>query len=250
MQFTWENIKIYYETIGKKEPVIVLHGWGANHKSFNKLASLLQSKYQVYLIDLPGFGKSEEPFRPYNLNDYVRFLKAFIEMNKLENPILIGHSFGGRIAIRYSINNPVNKLILISSAGIKRFSFKTKCKILGYKLRKSYYKLTKQLFLLEKLTRSSGSSDYQASSSIMKQTMNKIIKENQRKELSKIKCETLLIWGKNDKTTPYKDGKVMRQKIKNSGLVTFKNSGHFPYIDEEYTFNQVIKFYLQVSDYQ
>lgn len=248
MEFISNKLKINYEKRGIGKPVILLHGWGSNLNSFNNIASVMETKYQVYLIDLPGFGSSEVPTKPYSLDEYVQMLEQFVKENEIVKPIIIGHSFGGRIGIRYSINNEISKLILIDSAGIRRFSLKVKVKILNYKIKKWYYNKTNNISKLEKLQDSSGSIDYQNASPIMKQTLSLIVNENQKKELSKVKCETLIMWGKNDKVTPYKDAKLMNLRIKNSGLVTFDSSGHFPYIEEEYEFIEVLKHYLQIGD--
>lgn len=82
----------------------------------------------------------------------------------------------------------------------------------------------------------------------MKKTMINIINTNQTKELKNILVPTLLLWGKNDLQTPYKDAILMNKKIKDSGLVTFNHSGHFPFIDEEYLFLKVLSSFLEVGD--
>lgn len=247
MNFIYDNININYETKGNGEVIIILHGWGRSIDDFLEISNILSNKYQVYLIDLPGFGKSDTPQSAYNLDDYVLFLKRFIEFKKINNPIIIGHSFGGRIALRYASLYKVNKMILISSAGIKRFSLKVKVKIISYKLKKWYYRTFNKVSSYEKLIASSGSADYVSSNDIMKKTLSNVVNVDQRKELKEIDAEVLLMWGKNDNATPYKDALLMNKKIKNSGLVTF-NSGHFPFLEDSYSFKMVIKQYLEIGD--
>ncbi len=247
MNFIYENININYEVIGKAEPIIILHGWGRSLDDFLDIAGVLSEKYQVYIIDLPGFGKSDIPRESYVLDDYVLFLKKFIDSKNISNPIIIGHSFGGRIAIRYASIYKVNKLILISSAGIKRFSIKVKSKVLIYKIKKWYFRTLNKVSSYEKLISSSGSKDYLSASVIMKKTLINVVSIDQRTELKEITTETLLMWGKYDTSTPYKDGLLMNKKIKNSGIVTF-NTGHFPFLEEPYVFKQVIKNYLGIGD--
>ena len=248
MYYIHNNLNVYYEKLGRGKEIILLHGWAANNNIYKKIVDRLVSKYSVYLIDLPGFGKSIDLDKEYTLDDYVLFLKKFIETLKIDNPILIGHSFGGRIAIRYSIENKVDKIVLIDSAGIKRVSIKNKYKIYKYKLKKKYYILTKNIAKLEKLQNDSGSIDYRNASNIMKKTLINVVNENQKNELKEISVEVLLLWGKLDKSTPHKDGLLMNKLIKNSGLVTFTNSGHFPFIDEEPFFLKVISSFLNIGD--
>ncbi len=247
MNFIYENINVNYEVKGVGKTIIILHGWGRNMSDFSDITYTLSKKYQVYLIDLPGFGKSDNLVTPFNLDDYVSFLKNFIDSNNINNPIIIGHSFGGRIALRYASLYKIDKMILIASAGIKRFSFKVKTKILLYKLKKRFYQTFNKITAYEKLISKSGSPDYKSSNDVMKKTLSNIVSINQRKDLEKIDIEVLLIWGKYDNSTPYKDALIMNKKINKSGLVTF-NTGHFPFLEDRYKFKKVIENYLQIED--
>ncbi len=247
MNFIYKNININYEVKGTGKIVIILHGWGRSLSDFLDIVESLSKKYQVYLIDLPGFGKSDALLIPFNLDDYVSFLKVFIDSNNINNPIIMGHSFGGRIALRYASLYKTDKMILISSAGIKRFSFKVKIKILFYKFKKIFYQAFNKISAYEKLISTSGSNDYKSSNDIMKKTLSNVVSVDQRKELKKINTEVLLIWGRYDNSTPYKDALLMNRKINNSGLVTF-NTGHFPFLENRYKFKKVIENYLQLED--
>ena len=134
---------------------------------------------------------------------------------------------------------PVSALILVSSAGIKHKSLKTKWKIYKYKLKKYYFKLfNKQK--LQALFASSGSEDYKKASPIMKQTMSNIIDIDLRKDIKKLNVKVLLLWGFHDTTTPLADAVYINRHIRDSRLVIFYHSGHFPYLDEPEKFVKVI----------
>ena len=81
----------------------------------------------------------------------------------------------------------------------------------------------------------------------MKKTLSIIVNEDLRKYIKKIKKETLIVWGKDDKVTPYKDAIYLKKHLKNSGLVTFEDTGHFPYLENKRRFNLIIKEYLKVN---
>lgn len=248
MEYIYQDLNIFYEQLGEGLPIILLHGWGTNHHTFNALSKMLKNKYQVFVLDLPGFGNSSEPAQPFSVGDYVTVLKAFINDLGIKNPIILGHSFGGRIAIKYAgEKNPLSKLILVDSAGIKpRQTICKKIKIMRYKFLKYFYKKTKNINKYNQLVKVSGSSDYKAATPIMKGTLSLVVREDLKKYLTKIDCETLIIWGKDDHETPYKDGIKMNKLIKNSGLVTFDNTGHFPYLEKKQSFLLVIGKYLEV----
>ena len=250
MNYKYDKLNINYDIVGSGDPIILLHGWGTNYHTFLNLTNEIKEKYTVFLIDLPGFGLSDEPNKVYNLDNYVNFLKTFIEELQIESPIILGHSFGGRIAIKYAaLYNNISKLILVDSAGIKKkLSIRQKLKIIKYKILKRYYRLTRNIEKYNELTKTNGSIDYINSTDIMKGVLSKIVKEDLKKCLKKINIETLIIWGKDDLVTPYKDAIIMNKLLKNSGLVTIENAGHFPYLERRKYFNIIIKKYLEVDD--
>lgn len=250
MVFRYLNMDINYIKEGFGPPIIFLHGWGSNLGTFDNVVPSLVLMYTVYRIDLPGFGMSDELHSPFALDDYVKFLGAFLKRFEIIDPILIGHSFGGKVIIRYaSTNTNYQKLILIASAGIKhRQPMNVLLKVWIFKLKKTWYKLTKNDLAYQKLYEDYGSTDYQNASMVMKATMSKILKVDIKKDLKNITKEALLIWGKYDATTPYCDGVKMNELLVNSGLVTFHESGHFPYLEEQRTFIKVLENYLMIED--
>ena len=249
MTFKYRGLNINYKIEGNGKPIILLHGWGTSMNTFESLTKEIKENYQVHLIDLIGFGKSDLPLKPINLNEYVLCLYEYINYNNISKPIILGHSFGGRIAIKYaSCFNNIEKLILVDSAGIKKkINISVKWKIRKYKFKKWWYKKTKNVMAYNKLILNSGSYDYKVAKEAMKGTLTKVIEEDLRKSLKKIKVETLIIWGKEDKETPYKHALIMNKLIKNSGLVTMENTGHFPYLENKRYFNIVMKEYLKVK---
>ena len=120
MEYKYLDLTINYECIGVGDPIILLPGWGTNLHTFDTLIQQLKTKYCVYAIDLIGFGMSDEPEEPWGVSEYTRFLECFMKDYQINRPIILGHSFGGRIAIKYAARNQnIDKLILVDSAGIK-----------------------------------------------------------------------------------------------------------------------------------
>lgn len=99
MQVKIKDWDINYEVEGNGEPVVLLHGWLTDLESMRPLTTNLVKTHKVYLVDVVGFGKSSLPKEPLNSEDFAEFLKEFLEKLNIENPVLIGHSNGGRIII-------------------------------------------------------------------------------------------------------------------------------------------------------
>ncbi len=233
------NQSINNEVIPIDSPIVFLHGWGMSLTTFSSLYPSL-TNYNILSVDFPGFGESDEPKEVFSLDEFVEMIHQLLFYLHIENPILLGHSFGGRVAIKYSLKYSCQKMILVDSAGIRYRDFSITKKIISYKIKKVWY----HLFSLEKylkLIKNSGSEDYRKLNDIMKQTMSKIVHEDLKNLLPKINSETILLWGINDKTTPIKDAKIMQELLPQSRLILFYQSGHFPYLDEEKKFIQVLK---------
>lgn len=225
------NTKIYYNILGEGEPIVFLHGWGSNSKVFYKIAKHLSRSYKNILFDLPGFGNSDEPNEPLDVSGYLEIVNNLLKEIDIDNPIIIAHSLGGRIASKF--NNKLDKLVLIGSAGIKtKKSVKLKIKIYTYKLMKWILSLLHMNKTKERLIRKSGSTDYRNASNIMKKTLINVVNEDLREFYKTIKVPTLIIWGENDKETPLWMGKDINSLVENSELVVFNNAGHYVFIDK------------------
>ncbi len=228
MIYNYKNTNVNYKKLGDGEDLIVfLHGWGTNINFMLPIVEKFKKDedYSFLLIDFPPFGKSTEPISPWELTDYVSIVESLIEEENFQTITIIGHSFGGRVAIKIASmkNIKIDNLILLSSAGIKpKFSIRTEINVLKYK----FYKK-----IGSKKVGQFGSKDYKILSPIMKKTFNNIIKENLNKDCEKIESKTLIISGKKDKETPFYMAKVLNKKICGSRLIAIKNGGHFAYID-------------------
>ena len=143
MEVIIDGKKIHYEVEGEGYPVILLHGWLANLKTMQPIADGLKQKFKVYNMDIIGFGESDLPDNPMNTDDYGDFIKKITRSLNIKEPILIGHSNGGRAIINAVGRGIVlpKKVVLIDSAGLKpKRSLKYYIKVYTFKARKEYIK--------------------------------------------------------------------------------------------------------------
>lgn len=239
MYYKYKGQDIYYEITGVGPHLVMLHGWGVNSNSFSEIVKSIKTKYQVITIDLLGFGMSDEPHQPLTLDEYTESIYLLLSEIGVDCPIILGHSFGGRIAIKYARLHTVSSIILVDSAGIRHRSLKIRYKIISYKIKKHIYRIFRPKKLKE-LMNNTGSSDYRNATNIMKKTMSNVINIDLKNDIKKLKCETLILWGFNDQVTPIEDAHFINQNVKASKLIIFYNSGHFPYLDEQDKFTKIL----------
>ncbi|CAM3983316.1 alpha/beta fold hydrolase [Alkalicoccus chagannorensis] len=243
--------RLHYHVSGEGQAVILLHGWGADIRAFAPVHKTLEQDFRVYSLDLPGFGNSEEPPEQWGIADYCNVLKEFIDKEGIESPILVGHSFGGRMSIYYSaLLGEVEKVILVDSAGIKpKRKPSYYAKVYTFKAAKQLFRLpglsSRREELLGKVKSMLGSSDYKSASGVMQQTMVKVVNEDLQHLMPKIEVPVLLVFGEDDTATPVSDGKKMEELIPDAGLVVLKQAGHYAYLDQPRQFNAVIHSFLE-----
>lgn len=226
--------------VNKKGVIVLLHGWGQNIEMMNMLGEAFKDEYRIIVLDLPGFGKSGEPSDGINVTDFANILHELLIKLSIENPIIIGHSVGGRIGIMYASMYDVEKLVLLSSP------FRPSKKSKGLKVR--LFKVAKKLKCLKGLAnylkKKWGSTDYNNASDIMRKTLVKVVNQDLTEDALKINCPTLLIYGDKDDVVLINEGYELEKLIKDSGLVKYEGCGHYAYLERFRQTISVLKVFL------
>lgn len=247
-------MKICQPQIQKVRNIIILHGWASSAEKWQVVKQGIKEQgIRVIVPDLPGFKKETELSQSWNLDDYVDWLANFFSKACPEpaEGFLLGHSFGGRIAIKFAAKYPekLKGLILVSSAGIKHkrtpyiraildmAKIGRQCRFAPFFpfLRKIFYK-----YILRR-------TDYINAEKMpfLKETFKNIIREDLTQSLSQIKTPTLIIWGEKDKITPLSDAYLMNKEIPNSKLEILKNMGHAPHSENPKNLAQKITNFIE-----
>ena len=221
MPYKLLNDKKTFANINSVNPTVCfLHGWGRSSQDFY----LISQSYDYINFDLPGFGKSQEPETSMNPKEYAEYINQFIP-NSVET--VVGHSFGGRVAVHLSGLRNFEKLILIGVPLIKKQTSSGKLSMLNF------YKSLNRFGILsndkiEKIKKKKGSYDYRNSQGIMRENLVKAVNDDLSQELENIKSEVHLIWGSEDKEVPIDIAKEANKKIKKSNLHILEGQGHNP----------------------
>ena len=256
MNIVVDGYNICYKTTGTGDKtVVILQGWGTDLGVYDSVAGVIDgSRYRVIQFYFPGFGGSDEPKEPCDVDGFADFFCRFMEVMQVKQATLIGHSYGGRVIInlaaRESIPFEITNIILIDSAGVLPVrTTAQKWKIRKYKILKKFLnmKLIYAMFpeVIDDWRSRQGSADYRNATPMMRQCMVKAINEDLTELLPKIRQEVLLIWGDQDTATPIRDAHIMEEKIPNCGLAVIPGTGHFSFLEKPAQFRGIMEAYLK-----
>ncbi|MBD3279660.1 MAG: alpha/beta fold hydrolase [Candidatus Pacebacteria bacterium] len=232
---------------GYQPTVYVLHGWAIDPQNQDKWQPLLDAlaKFNIFtkFLFLPGLSQPLD--QVWTLTDYVNWLAE--QLKDQQEVILLGHSFGGQLAIRYATTHPqqVKKLILIANSGLRDWSVKARIKrSLFYVLAKLGKLLVGGVFFRRLIYKLARETDYLKANPVQRQTMINVLEDEIRADLSKVSCPTLIIWGQNDQTTPLKNAQLVKKQINNSQLKVISEARHSPQFTDANAVAKLIKEFV------
>lgn len=228
----------------KKKTLLILHGWAHHGGLWQNLIDNLSKKIQIIAVDLPGFGST--PLLPgtAGVEQYSQFVHHLVKKLKLNKPIILGHSFGGQVAIRYAIDHSedLDSLILVSPAGVRLRSYKTKLMIFLSK-QIGQLKMILPRPLLKTLIRQFTSNDYLDAGREYKDILNLILADDYSTRLKDVSVPTHIIWGDGDTEIAY-NGKLMHEQIQDSTLDVIYGADHNPHLKKVNDLAIIIDKYL------
>ena len=235
----------------KSNTIVILHGWGLSADKFQPLASVLRDKgYKVHSIDLPGFGLTQIPVKPFTMGDYVEFVENYLKVNNIVKPIIIGHSFGGRVAlsVAHAYPDKVHSLILTGTPGFRTASLLKL--IVGKVLARAgntFFSLPpfaiSRFLVRDVFYRALGVRDYVKAKGVMKDTFKLIVDYNLVPAMKELSVPVLLIWGQVDGMVPVRIAQRMQKTMKNAKLVIIPDANHrVPYMQPSEFVHEIEKF--------
>jgi len=216
-QHDQHTYSISYEIVNPlaKHDVVILHGWGSNKEIMKQAFEPYMKSFRHIYIDLPGFGGSIN-HAVLDTREYARILEMFFELIGAKKEIIIGHSFGGKIA---TLLNP-SLLVLLSSAGIKLpkpFTVQMKIKVTKFA----------NALGLKSFTRLFRAKDAKALNAVMYETFKNVVDEDFADEFKGFVNKALICWGEDDTATPLSAGQQISDLIKKNRFTVYQGDHFF-----------------------
>lgn len=242
------SLRCSYEMIGSGPDVLLLHGWGQSRAFWANLQPHLARRFTLHVIDLPGFGLSDEPPVTWGVAEYADFVHALVGTLGIGPPIVIGHSFGGKVAACYAARYPVRKLVLYSASGLPTHDLR---KIMhGYLVQIFQHVAPNTIYRLHSVIfKPSGyrneSAITRARSRRMLAVYLRIYRANIEATVGAITADALLVYGRRDTIVPLDVGMRLARLMSRAELVILERAGHFAHFEEPERFLQVLDAFLQ-----
>ena len=232
--------RLHYRIIGTGSPLILIHGFGVSGYVWQRVLPYLAQEYQVFIIDLPGYGRStyRETRAPWRLREMAPLLAGWLQHMHLSSVHLVGHSMGGAIAIHLAAQNPelVKSLTLIDAAGMPFRSTFSALAVRSFhsfvQLRNGGYPLPLVRDVLRPRVR------------LFWQGATQMTASDFRAEIATLTMPTLIIWGEQDVLVPISLGYELRDALPHAVFVPISDSGHRPMLAQPALMSGVVLAFL------
>ena len=223
-------------------PIVYLHGWGRTRRDFMAVASQRPGMSP----DLPGFGSSVQPTVAMGSAEYATgVLEAITEWTGPERVLLVGHSFGGRIALQIAASAPqsVHGLI-IAGTPLFRTEIKARPPMLYRAARRLHRLGLASDARLDSARKRYGSADYLAAKGVMREIFVRVVNESYETELAEVRCPTAFVWGRSDTAAPVEDAR-RAHRIVDGSVLQEQDCGHDIHLEHPELFVELIDRFVQ-----
>jgi len=275
--FTFNNYHISYSQQGNGPPLIMLHNGGNDHRIWDYQVQSLQNYFDIYTIDLLGYGHSDKPEIDYTLDLYTQLLDQFIQSHDFDHVSLMGHCIGSAISLSYALENPekVKYLVLMNIASIQTLSQGYLGKLYQWVLssftfRKFLIWLSPFIRLPRWAYRMSIAQQYGLANEKDHDFIDHLIKRYQHPRqfsvllnlllnfhsfgyLDKVEKpeqfpQTLILWGEQNNILPVSGGRNFAEHFKPDRFQIFPQGGHMVMRDSFQRVNQSLYHFFNIND--
>lgn len=202
--------------------VVALHGWARTGQDWRRTLQGLNG----LAVDLPGFGQSPPPPVAWSTTDYADLVAEAV--STLPRPVLVGHSFGGRVAVRLAAKYPhlVRGLVVTGAPLIRTQPLQTPP--MGWRTGKLLHRYgVLPEGVMQKLRARYGSADYRsAASKVMRDILVLAVNESYEDSIEKLSVPMTLVWGVEDTAAPIQVARELKERIPTATLVEVPGAAH------------------------
>ncbi|MCP4420553.1 MAG: alpha/beta hydrolase [Chloroflexi bacterium] len=252
----------YYEVgTPNGRPILLLHGMSSSADSFRETMHELSSDFWLIAPDIPGFGYSDST-TPFNFPHLVEWLAAFYEARHLPPVSLLGHSFGGTLAVTFAVEYPedVNKLLLLAPSVLASVNYPEYVKRIGVGL--GLIDLGSAVSQSKAWVRRQIKTSFYAPGSMDESVWDRRLRDYElarqsadvlkasafhdlRPFLHNVTQDVCLVWGENDKVVPASNAQQLAEVLPNTQTHVLIECGHAPMLEQQGKVQAIARQFLQ-----
>jgi pimeloyl-ACP methyl ester carboxylesterase len=237
---------IHYESWGRGNPLILLHGWLGSWRYWMPTMEELSEQHRTYALDLWGFGDSDKSTNRHGVEKYVKLLKDFMDELGINSTALVGHSLGATVAVKFAVANPdqVTRLMLVSlpivgEAINRRLLTTGGTSLVSRFLGSSRWPVNHKDVLAEA---------EKANESAIALTVQACAELDLQENLRQIEVPLLAVYGEKDNLIDPTQTRLLKNTASNIRSITLPESRHFPMLDEASKFHRLLRDFLATDD--
>jgi pimeloyl-ACP methyl ester carboxylesterase len=257
-----EGLRIAYERAGKGQPILLLHGFFGDTRVWRPQLDDLSDEYEVVAWDTPGCGRSSDPPETFRIANYASCLAHFIAALGLEQPHIIGLSFGSTLALELYRQNPLLPKTLVLAGAYAGWAGSLPAEVVEQRLRQTIRDLDLPADQVVARYNSPGLLRESAPPAIlaenaaimsdfhpngMKAMVRALAEADLRDVLPKVDVSTLLLYGDKNVRSPVRIGEDLHAQILGSRLVVMRGAGHVSNFEAPGQFNTEIRSFLRTA---
>lgn len=208
--------------------VLALHGWGRTHRDFDAVLGPSDGPaLDAVALDLPGFGATPPPDEPWGSADYADCVAGAVEAEMAAPVVVLGHSFGGKVAVQLAARRPelVRALVLAAVPLLRAGPPKRPAR--RYRLVRALHRAgVVSEARMEAARQRHGSADYAAAHGVMRAVHVRSVGETYEAELDAIACPVQLVWGDDDTAAPLAVAEAAAARLGSAQLTVVPGAGH------------------------
>jgi len=226
MLTSFAGARLFGESYGTGTPwVLALHGWRRDHRDFESV--LAPAVIDAIALDLPGFGSAPAPETAWGTPEYADAVGAVLD-EMAARVVVLGHSFGGRVAVHLAARSPDRIAgLVLSGVPLHRPAGARPKPLLRLRIARG---LARRGVIgqdrIEAVRQRYGSDDYRAASGVMREILVRTLAEDYSDALAGVRCPVELVWGDNDTAAPLAVAQRVQSELSQSHLVVCRGAGH------------------------
>jgi pimeloyl-ACP methyl ester carboxylesterase len=230
--------RLFYRVAGAGSPLVLVHGHGVAGAIWQPVFSLLAQHYQVFVVDLPGHGRSSHFSGDWQLRRIAPLLADWLQQMQLEPVTLLGHSMGGAVSLLLTTSSPqfIQRLILVNAACLP---LNAPLPILAARSFGAFFQPENGSYPPEVLR-----DHLLTPTTILWQSAQEMVKCDLRQELALLRVPTQIIWGERDLLLPLELGHRLHAGLPHATFVTMPQCGHCPMLAQPTTFSEIVLRFL------